>query len=226
MEKQNLNKNRFLIAGLLLCLVLLVQMFGWQYLPYALLRIPYLMPCLFAGFYFIVGWIAVFCGVLSRKKLLHRSGGALGIFIIVYILCNLSITYATKALYVSAIFENKLFFTLMELLSDVLLTCVPPILAGIPFIRLCSVSKRAKRCAVGVIAVYTVLCLLLNVWIPHELFSDFDSASLLSYFSLLAPPTSYQIRQRLHQLLSAVFPFVYVLILASGQENRVQQTEA
>lgn len=226
MEKQNLNKNRFLIAGLLLCLVLLVQMFGWQYLPYALLRIPYLMPCLFADFYFIVGWIAVFCGVLPRKKLLLRSGGALGIFIIVYILCNLSITYATKALYVSAIFENKLFFTLTETLSDVLTACVPPILAGIPFIRLYPVSKYAKWCAIGVVAAYIVLCFLLNLWIPHDLFSESDPTALLSFFSLLAPPTSYQIWQKLHQLLSAVFPFVYALVLASGQVKEMPRAEA
>lgn len=226
MEKQNLNKNRFLIAGLSLCLVLLVQIFGWQYLPYALLRIPYLMPCLFACFYFIVGWIAAFYGVLSSKKLLLRSIGALGIFILVYVFFNFCIESATKTFYDSAIFENKLFFTLTETLSDVLTACIPPILAGIPFVRLCPVSKRAKRCAVGVVAVYTVLCLLLNVWIPHDLFSDFNSDSLLSYFSLLAPPTSYQIWQKLHQLLSAVFPFVYALILASGQKQATQQSEA
>ncbi len=221
MEKQNLNKNRFLIAGLLLCLVLLVQMFGWQYLPYALLRIPYLMPCLFAGFYFIVGWIAVLYGAFPRKKLLLRSIGALGVFILVYVLCNLSIAYAAKAVYDSAIFDNDSFFTLFETLSDVFSVCVPPILAGIPFVCLYPVSKRAKRCAVGVVAAYTVLCLLLNVWIPHDLFSDSDSTSLLSFFSLMAPPTSYEIWQKLHQLLSAVFPFVYVLVLARGQEKSV-----
>lgn len=225
MEKQNLHKNRFLIAGLLLCLVLLVQMFGWQYLPYVLLRIPYLMPCLFAGFYFIVGWIAVFCGALPRKKLLLRSVGALGIFILVYVFCNWGITYATIALYDSAIFENKLLFTLTETLSDVLTSCIPPILAGISFVCLYPVSKRAKRCAVGVVAAYIILCFLLNLLVSHDLFSDFDSDSLLSYFSLLAPPTSYQIWQKLHQLLSAVFPFVYALILASGQKQVTQQSE-
>lgn len=226
MEKQNLYKNRFLIAGLLLCLVLLVQMFGWQYLPYALLHIPYLMQCLFADFYFIVGWIAVFCGVLPRKKLLLRSIGALGIFILAYVLCNWSITYATKALYDSAIFENQLLFTLAETLSDLLTACIPPILAGIPFARLRPVAKRAKRYAVGVIATYIILCFLPNLLISHDLFADFDSDSFLSYFSLLAPPTSYQIWQKLHQLLSAVFPFAYALILASGQKKSVQQSEA
>lgn len=226
MEKQNLHKNRFLIAGLLLCLVLLAQMFGWQYLPYALLRIPYLMPCLFACFYFIVGWIAAFYGVLSSKKLLLRSIGALGIFILVYVFFNFCIESATKTFYDSAIFENKLFFTLGETLSDLLTACIPPILAGIPFVRLRPVVKRAKRCAVGAVAAYIILCFLLNLLVSHDLFSDFDSDSVLSYFSLLAPPTSYQIWQKLHQLLSAVFPFVYALILASGQKKAAQQTEA
>ncbi len=226
MEKQNLHKNRFLIAGLLLCLVLLAQMFGWQYLPYALLRIPYLMPCLFACFYFIVGWIAAFYGVLSSKKLLLRSIGALGIFILVYVFFNFCIESATKTFYDSAIFENKLFFTLGETLSDLLTACIPPILAGIPFVRLRPVAKRAKRCAVGAVAAYIILCFLLNLLVSHDLFSDFDSDSVLSYFSLLTPPTSYQIWQKLHQLLSAVFPFVYALILASGQKKAAQQTEA
>lgn len=226
MENQNLHKNRFLIAGMLLCLVLLAQMFGWQYLPYALLRIPYLMPCLFACFYFIVGWIAAFYGVLSSKKLLLRSIGALGIFILVYVFFNFCIESATKTFYDSAIFENQLFFTLAETLSDVLTACIPPILAGIPFVRLRPVSKRARRCAVGVVAGYIILCFLLNLLVLHDLFSDFDSDSVLSYFSLLVPPTSYQIWQKLHQLLSAVFPFAYALILASGQKKAVQQSEA
>lgn len=226
MEKQNLHKNRFLIAGLLLCLVLLVQMFGWQYLPYALLRITYLTPCLFAGFYFIVGWLAVLCGRLPRKKLLLRSVGALGIFIFVYVLFNFSIESAAKVLYASAIFESKPIYTLTESLSDVLTVCIPPILAGLPFVRLYPVSKCAKRRAIGVVAAYIVLCFLLNLWIPHDLFSESDPTALLSFFSLLAPPTSYQIWQKLHQLLSAVFPFVYALVLASGQVKEMPRAEA
>ncbi len=220
MEKQDFNDKRFLKAGSLFLIILLLQMFGLQYLPYALARIPYLVPSLFACFYFIVVWITAFYRELPHKKLILYSVCTAGVFIIVYVLCNLSVAYAVKTLYDSVIFENKLFFTLFETLCSTLTACVPPILAGIPFVRLRPVSQRAKLYAVSVLFAYIVLCLLLNGLLPHDLFEDFGTTSFLSYLSLLAPSVSYQIWQKSVNILTALFPFVYALVLVRGQYRK------
>lgn len=230
MEERALYKKRFFIAAVLFAVILFLQMFVITSIPYALARIPYLVPGLFACFYCIVAWITVLYQQISPRKLMLRSACAAGVFLILHILCNLCVEYTTVAFLKSSLSENNMLYALFETLSNVVTDCIPLVLACIPFYRLRPIPKRARLYAVGIVSGYILLCFLLNYLIPHNPFSDFDATSLNSVMDIfnmliIKPSVSYQIWQKSTSILKTFLLFGYSFTLALGQTSTKIQTD-
>lgn len=230
MENRISNKKRFFIAGILFLIILFLQNFVIKNIPYALAKIPYLVSGLFSCFYFIVMWITVLYCQISTKKLILHSVSAAVIFLCFHIICNIGTEYTAVAFYKSNLYGDNNISALFEALSLAFTACIPLISASALFYGLLPIKKRAKLYAVGTVFGYILLCFLLNRFIPHNPFSDFDGTNLNSVMDLFGifayePPRSYIIWQKLTGILTALVLFSHPLVLMIGKENTKTRTD-